>query len=154
LGERWLLIEADVTVLAVGKIGLVQVSTMNVSVHRIEARCVLDRSYPLIMTSSSAPYILACHVPQPSLKRGGTKWDNKPRSFGLRKSETCTLSGCLCSNGRRISAVDEGPGRVDRLRSSTKYTCSEGCVVRAVCSASIYPDLNLVRRDRARSVKA
>lgn len=50
-------------------------------------------THPLIMTSSSAPYIFGCHVPQPSLNLGGMILAIMPLSFGLRNRDTCTLSG-------------------------------------------------------------
>lgn len=68
-----------------------------------------------MMTSSSAPYIFACQVPQPSLKRGGTTEDNGAPSFGLRKRETWTRGPWARRRGRRARTGESGPGRVARL---------------------------------------
>jgi len=71
-----------------------------------------------MMTSLSMPYIFACHVPHPSLKRGGTNLAISPRRLGLLNIETCTLAGNSSSSGNNSLAVEVDPGLVERLRSS------------------------------------
>jgi len=73
-----------------------------------------SEAYPLMITSLSTPYTLACHVPQPSSNRLGTTFAKTPLSVGLLYKFTCTRSGKARISGRRASAVFSGPGLVDR----------------------------------------
>lgn len=98
-------------------------------------------SHPLIITSSSTPYILACQVPQPSLNLGGTTFAVTPRRCGLRNKDTCTRSGNCRRKGRRMQAVELDPGLVERFKSKCRCNCRLGLRRRAFSKASIWNEV-------------
>lgn len=134
LSDLRLRFDVNIPVLPIGKVRVVQIGS-KISEHGLLKLCVVQ-TYPLSITSSSTPYILGCHVPHPSLNLGGTNLAIRPFSFGLRNKDTCILSGKSCSRGKRIRAVESGPGRVERLRSRCSRTCTVGVSCSDLYSAS------------------
>lgn len=96
----------DISILSICKIRATEVGSEDMSMQNL--LLLRGNTYPLIITSSSAPYHLPCHVPHPSSYLAGTIFSINPFNFGLLNSHTSHRSEKRSTRGNRRWAVEGG----------------------------------------------